>query len=87
MSLVTSRARAVAVALFVVFVLALNPPVMTAVGDDPLVIGFAPLYLWIVGWGTVGALLIVWAAYRDAFGLSAEQVPPEIETPAGVEDD
>lgn len=73
----TTRGR-VAAALFALFLVALNPPVVTAVDSTTLVAGWAPLYLWLVGWGLVAPLVLGWAAYTDAFGLTNRHVPPEL---------
>jgi hypothetical protein len=78
MTVPSSRHRNVATGLFVLFVVALNPPVVNLVSRGPLVLGIAPLYLWFVTSGTFGALVLVWAAHRDAFALTEEQIPPEV---------
>lgn len=83
----SSRAGKIAVVLFALFLLAMNPPVLTVVGTRSLVLGYAPLYLWFVFWGVFVTLVLVWAAHVDAFGLTDDQIPPDLErttpTPVG----
>ena len=76
----TSMAGKIAAVFFVIFLVALNPPVVTAVSSSTLFMGFAPLYLWFVCWGVFGSLILVWAAQENAFGLTENQVPPELNS-------
>jgi len=66
---------------FTIAILALNPPVVTAVGRSAILGGIAPLYFWYITWGVTASLVLVWAAHRDAFGLTVDQVPPELDSP------
>lgn len=68
----------IAVALLVVFFIALNPPVVYLANSQQVVLGMVPLYLWTVVWGVFGTAVLVWAAWRDAFALTPDQVPPEL---------
>ncbi|WP_123537252.1 hypothetical protein [Halosimplex salinum] len=85
-----SASGKVAAALLGLFFVAMNPPVVTAIGSGPAVAGFAPLYVWFVFWGVFVSLVLAWAAHENAFGLGADQVPPELEqtdpTPEGPAD-
>lgn len=75
----------IAAVLLLVFFLALNPPLVYLANRQTLVLGFAPLYLWAVAWGLFGTGVLVWAAWRDAFALTPDQVPPELRDEADVE--
>lgn len=74
----TTRAGKVTVGVLAVFTVAMNPPVITLVDAPRLVAGMSSLYLWTVGWGVAITLVLVWAAWRDAFALTEDQVPPEL---------
>lgn len=78
MILPTSTSGKFAAFLFAIFLVALNPPVVTAVSNSTPFVGFVPLYLWFVSWGVVAFLVLVWAARRDAFGLTEDQVPSDL---------
>jgi hypothetical protein len=65
-------------------VLMLNPPAIQRIDDPTPTVGMAPLYLWIVFWGLVVVGAFLWAALKDAFGLSNDQVPPELRDSAGA---
>lgn len=80
----TSRAGKIAAGFFAIFLLAMNPPVVTVVSRNTSVMGIATLYLWFVCWGVIGTLVLGWAAHRNAFGLTEEQVPPEIDGSAAT---
>lgn len=77
-----SKDGKIAVVLLVVFFIALNPPVVYLANSQELVLGTAPLYLWTVVWGSFGTAVLLWAAWRDAFALSPDQVPPELSDEA-----
>lgn len=68
----------IATVLLVAFFIAMNPPVVYLANDQTTVLGVAPLYLWAVAWGLFGTVVLVVAAWRDAFSLTPDQVPPEI---------
>lgn len=78
MVLPTSRAGKITVAFLAVFTVAMNPPVVTSIDEPGLVFGINTLYLWSVVWGILVSLVLIWAAWRDAFALTEEQVPPEL---------
>lgn len=78
MVLLMTRAGKVTTAVLVVFTVAMNPPVIELVGAPTLVAGMASLYAWTVAWGIFISLVLVLAAYRDAFALTEAQVPPEL---------
>ena len=78
MWLPSSRAGKITVGILAVFTVAMNPPVISLVDAPRLVAGTSALYLWTVGWGIAITLVLVWAAWRDAFALTEEQVPPEL---------
>ena len=81
----TTRAGKVTVGVLAVFTVAMNPPVISLVDAPRLVAGMSALYLWTVGWGITITLVLVWAAWRDAFALTEDQVPPELrETDEGA---
>lgn len=77
-----SKDGKIAVVLLAVFFIALNPPVVYLANSQELVLGMAPLYLWAVIWGTFGTTVLLWAAWRDAFALTPDQVPPELRDEA-----
>lgn len=68
----------ITVAIFVVFTIAMNPPVILLVENPVLVAGISQLYLWTVVWGLFICGVLIWAAWRDAFALTNEHVPPEL---------
>ena len=73
-----TRAGKITVGILAVFTVAMNPPVISLVDAPRLVAGMSALYLWTVGWGIAITLVLIWAAWRDAFGLTEDQVPPEL---------
>jgi hypothetical protein len=79
-----TRAGRIAVAFLAVFTVAMNPPVVNWVASETLVLGMAPLYAWTIAWGIVASLVLVWAAWRDAFALTERQVPPELRDESQV---
>ena len=78
MVLPESRAGKITVTILVVFTIAMNPPVIEIVDEPTLVVGIDLLYLWTVAWGISITLVLIWAAWRDAFALTEDQVPPEL---------
>lgn len=78
--------RKVTLAIFVVFTIAMNPPVILLVDAPTTVLGIDSLYLWTVAWGVFITLVLVWAAWRDAFALTEDQVPPELRQRDDVPD-
>ena len=78
MVLPITRAGKVTAAVLVVFTVAMNPPVIGLIGSETVVVGMASLYAWTVFWGVVVSLVLIWAAWRDAFSLTEDQVPPEL---------
>lgn len=78
--------RKVTLAIFVVFTIAMNPPVILLVDSPTTVLGVNSLYLWTVAWGVFITLVLVWAAWRDAFALTEDQVPPELRQRDDVAD-
>jgi len=79
-----SRAGKVTIAVFVMFMIAMNPPVIGIVDAPVLIAGIDSLYLWTVVWGIFVSLVFVWAAWRDAFALTEAQVPPELRDEENV---
>ncbi|MFC3959773.1 hypothetical protein [Halovivax cerinus] len=73
-----------AVALLVVAHAALAPPLISVADSASLVAGWAPLYLWTLFWGSVMGVVLLWAAKVDAWGISMDQVPPELRDETGV---
>lgn len=73
-----SRAGKITTAILVVFTVAMNPPVILLVDTPILVAGVNLLYLWTTVWGLVISVIFIWAARRDAFALTEDQVPPEL---------
>ena len=78
MVLPRSRTGTVATALGVLFVIMVTPPVIWLVNTPTLVAGVSVLYLWSVAWGIFVIAVLVWAARRDAYALTNDQVPPEL---------
>lgn len=78
MVLPMSRAGKITTIILVIFTIAMNPPVIGVVDTPTLIAGMASLYGWTVGWGVFISLVLIWAAYRDAFALTEKQVPPEL---------
>lgn len=70
--------KKITLAILVVFMIAMNPPVIQFVDAPTTVLGINLLYLWTVAWGVLITLVLVWAAWRDAFALTEDQVPPEL---------
>lgn len=73
-----SRAGKITTAILVVFTIAMNPPVILLVDTPILVAGINLLYLWTTIWGLFISVIFIWAAWRDAFALTEDQVPPEL---------
>lgn len=73
-----TREGKIAGALLLVFFIAMNPPVVYVANEATTVGGWGLLYVWVVVWGVFAILALLWAARNDAFGLTEEQVPPEI---------
>lgn len=71
--------RKTALGLIGLFVLAMNPPIINVVNRATLVAGMASLYLWFVGWGLLISAVLIWAAATNAFGLTNDQIPPELK--------
>lgn len=78
MAFVLRREGKVAVALFALFFAALLPPAVGVANSTALVGGHAALYLWATAWGLFVIAALVWAAKRDALGITEDQVPPEL---------
>ena len=74
----TTRAGKITVAILAVFTVAMNPPVIGIVSSPTLIAGMASLYAWTVFWGVLISIVLIWAAWRDAFALAEDQVPPEL---------
>lgn len=72
------RAGRIAVVLFAVFFIAMNPPVINFVNRAETFGGFAQLYVWYMFWAFYMAAALLWAAKNDAFSLTEDQVPPEL---------
>jgi hypothetical protein len=36
------------------------------------------MFLWAVGWASVGVAVLAWAAWTDAFAINDAQVPPDL---------
>lgn len=81
-----AHSRKVTLAIFVVFTIAMNPPVILLVDSPTTILGVNSLYLWTVAWGVFITLVLVWAAWRDAFALTEDQVPPELRQRDDVAD-
>ncbi|WP_129115940.1 hypothetical protein [Halegenticoccus tardaugens] len=75
----------ITVGFLVIFTIAMNPPVITMVDSPTTVLGINVLYLWTVAWGLLVSLVLIWAAWQDAFALTEDQVPPELREAEGVE--
>lgn len=73
-----SRAGKVTIAVLAVFTVAMNPPVILWVDAPVVVAGVNLLYLWTAAWGLFISAVFIWAARRDAFALTEDQVPPEL---------
>lgn len=73
-----SRKQWAATVLLAVFCAALVPPGVWLVNEPVLVGGFPLLYLWAVGWAVFACIVLFWAAREDLFGITPDQVPPEL---------
>lgn len=73
-----SKARKIAIALIIIFVIAMTPPVILLIDSPTTVFGIAQIYLWSVIWAVFISILLIWAAWRDVFALTQDQVPPEL---------
>lgn len=78
MLLPRSRAGKITVVVLAVFTIAMNPPVILLVDAPVVVAGTNLLYLWTALWGIFISLVFIWAAWRDAFALTEDQIPPEL---------
>ena len=74
----SSRAGKITTVVLIMFAIAMNPPVIGIVDAPALIAGIDLLYLWTVAWGIGISLVLIWAAWRDAFALTEDQVPPEL---------
>lgn len=70
--------RKLAIGFIVVFLIATAPPVIFLVDAPVAVFGINQLYLWTVVWALFISFVLLWAAWRDVFALTEEQVPPEL---------
>lgn len=68
----------VALAILAVFALALHLPFVSFANNPTLTLGVSTLWLYAVAWGVLAIVVLVWAAWTDAFGLTQDQVPPEL---------
>lgn len=79
MSLSTmTREGKIATVLLAAFFAALLPPVLLLANRPTLIGGHSLLYAWSAVWGVFGILVLVWAAWADAFAITEDQVPPEL---------
>jgi hypothetical protein len=76
----SSQVRKVTIAILVIFTIAMNPPVIQMVDTPMTVAGIDLLYLWTVMWGIFITSTLIWAAWRNAFALTEDQVPPELRS-------
>ncbi|WP_458210444.1 hypothetical protein [Haladaptatus sp. NG-SE-30] len=76
----TSRAGKITTAILIAFTIAMNPPVIQIVDVPGTIAGIGALYLWTVIWGIFITAVLIWAAWRDAFALTEDQVPPELHS-------
>ena len=74
-----SRAQLIAIISFALFGVAMLPPVLWVVNEPILIGGYPLLYLWAIGWGIFGTSVLYWSTANDLFGISDEQVPPELK--------
>lgn len=72
------REGKIALGAIVVAHLAFVPPFLDIANDPELVFGFPPLYLWTLFWGSVVIVSLLYAARTGAWGLTEDQVPPDI---------
>ena len=79
-----TRTGKITVVLLLVAYAALAPPAVWIADTPELVAGFPPLYLWTLVWGSFMAVVLLWAAWRDAWGIRADQVPPELRDQTGT---
>lgn len=73
-----TREGRLATAFLVVFGAMLAPPVVYWVNTPALVAGWPVMFLWAVGWASVGVAVLAWAAWTDAFAINDAQVPPDL---------
>jgi hypothetical protein len=73
-----SQAGKIATVLGILFILMVTPPVALLVSTPTLIFGIAAYYLWMTVWGVFISVVLIWAAWRDAYTLTNDQVPPEL---------
>ncbi|WP_254864679.1 hypothetical protein [Halovivax gelatinilyticus] len=78
------REGKIAAVLLVIAHVSLAPPIVSAFNTPELVAGFPPLYIWTLLVGSAMAIILLWAAWIDAWGITMEQVPPELREKTGV---
>lgn len=62
----------------------LAPPLIWIADTPDLIAGFPTLWLWTTLWGFVMMFILVYAARSNAWGLTEDQVPPEIRDRTGA---
>lgn len=73
-----SHKQWLAAALLGAFAVAMLPPGVLLVNESTLVGGYPLLYLWALGWSLFGILVLFWASRENLFGITGDQVPPEL---------
>lgn len=73
-----TRAGKLTTGFFILFTIVMNPPAILLVNKQTVIAGNALLYLWSVVWGLIVSLVLIWAAWRNAFAITEDQVPPEL---------
>lgn len=76
--IIRNKQGKIAAVLLVVFIIAMNPPVIYVANSPTTTLGLGTLWLYTVVWGLFAIGVLVWAAKHDAFSLTEEQIPPEL---------
>lgn len=68
----------IALALLAIYAVALHLPFISVANNPTTTLGVSTLWMYAVAWGVFAIVVLVWAAWTDAFGLTQNQVPPEL---------
>lgn len=74
----------IALGLLLIAYAMLAPPLVGLADSPELVVGVPPLYIWTLFWGCCMGVILLWAAWTDAWGIRTDQIPPEIRDQTDV---
>ncbi|WP_266080655.1 hypothetical protein [Haladaptatus caseinilyticus] len=83
--IIRNREGKIAAGLLILFIIAMNPPVVYIANSATTTLGMGTLWLYAVAWGMFAIIVLLWAAKHDAFSLTEEQVPPELRRTEDVD--